>query len=288
MEIKSIYVNGDSFAWGAELDDNINERFSKLVSNHFSIEEINESECGIANGDIFYRTKEYIKNNKDDISNTFFIILLTDFSRTEGDIKFSEYKQVTKTKSLVTPDVHSQPTTPTIAVGGVGDITLPTLEPVEPIEPLDRKENINVEQWNNLPDDDKKLLRFGEELMLLQNIFIENKLNYIFIDGFSSYGSILNYRKLLRLNYWKQKHYKKYFGDDINISFKGFDKVTLKEFKNIMSMVDNILYPNDELTIFDLQITIDDIMKDGHPGKRTHKIISENIIDRIENLYGNK
>lgn len=44
-----ILFSGDSFTWGYELENNTEERFSRLVSQHFDAEEINVSKCGNSN-----------------------------------------------------------------------------------------------------------------------------------------------------------------------------------------------------------------------------------------------
>ena len=72
-----IYVNGDSYAWGAELENPEQDRFSRLISNQFGCEEINQSICGNSNHIIFATTKKWIENN--DTTDTYFIIVLTDF-----------------------------------------------------------------------------------------------------------------------------------------------------------------------------------------------------------------
>ena len=285
MEIKNIYVNGDSFAWGYELEHNTDERFSRLVSNHFNVNEINDSKCGIPNGHIFSTTKQYINDNEDKIKNTFFIIVLTDFSRTT--IK-DEYVYEEKRINTI-PSKHSEYNNPTIQTeddgSGTGLKTVKTIKSIKPKIPLDKIETVKVKKWNGISEIDKKLLKFGEELLLIQDLFIDNDLNYMFIDGFTSYGSILSYKELLRLNYWKQKYYKKYFGETIDLSFRGFKNETLREFKKMLSNVNNILYPNDELTIFDLQIKLDDIMPNGHPGKITHRVLANNIINKMRTVY---
>lgn len=47
-----ILFSGDSFTWGDELENNTEERFSRLVSQHFDAEEINVSKCGNSNDTI--------------------------------------------------------------------------------------------------------------------------------------------------------------------------------------------------------------------------------------------
>jgi len=50
-----LYSNGDSVTWGAELDDKNNERYSKLVSNHYNAIDCNYASAGVSN-DYIYRT----------------------------------------------------------------------------------------------------------------------------------------------------------------------------------------------------------------------------------------
>ena len=122
-----IYVNGDSYAWGAELENPEQVRFSRLISNQFECEEINQSLCGNSNHIIFPTTKKWIENN--DTTDTYFIIVLTDFQR--GDRK----------KQLFFPE--------------------------------------------------SSLINFGKELLSMQDYFKKYNLNYFFIDGFSSYFSLI-------------------------------------------------------------------------------------------------
>ena len=65
-----ILFHGCSITWGDELEDRENERYSKLVSNHFLTEDCNISHCGNSNDRI---VRESIKQLQD---NTFDIVVL--------------------------------------------------------------------------------------------------------------------------------------------------------------------------------------------------------------------
>jgi len=60
-----LFFNGCSNTWGGELED-LNDRFSKIVSDHYGVEEVNESACGISNDRITCTTIKKIKRNKID------------------------------------------------------------------------------------------------------------------------------------------------------------------------------------------------------------------------------
>jgi len=68
-----LYFDGCSHTWGQDLEDNLNERFSTLVSNHFSADHENGSKKGASNDDITERTLTFIKNNPCD----FGVVLMT-------------------------------------------------------------------------------------------------------------------------------------------------------------------------------------------------------------------
>lgn len=54
--MKGLYVNGDSVVWGAELEDKVNERFSKLLANNLGMIELNNASAGVSNDYIYRQT----------------------------------------------------------------------------------------------------------------------------------------------------------------------------------------------------------------------------------------
>lgn len=83
-----LYFDGCSHTWGQDLEDNLNERFSTLVSNHFSADHENGSKKGSSNDEITERTLTFIKNNPCD----FGVVLMTYETR----FKFNPvYKTIT-------------------------------------------------------------------------------------------------------------------------------------------------------------------------------------------------
>jgi hypothetical protein len=73
--------NGCSFVWGDELIDPNKSRFSKLLSDHYSIEENNLSIRGASNSRIFRTTVDYIQNAK--VLSKFAIIVWSGIDRIE-------------------------------------------------------------------------------------------------------------------------------------------------------------------------------------------------------------
>jgi hypothetical protein len=73
------YFNGDSFVYGLELED-INNRFSTLVSKHYNKKELNDSIRGASNQRIFRTTMEAIASFPDIQS---IVIMWTDPNRFE-------------------------------------------------------------------------------------------------------------------------------------------------------------------------------------------------------------
>ena len=61
--MKSLCFSGCSITFGDELRDPANERFSKLVSGHYGVEENNISECGISNDLIVRRTIQHLERH---------------------------------------------------------------------------------------------------------------------------------------------------------------------------------------------------------------------------------
>ena len=72
-----LYFDGCSHTWGEDLEDNLNERFSTLVSNHFSADHENGSRKGSSNDEITERTLTFIKNNPCDIG----VVVMTQETR---------------------------------------------------------------------------------------------------------------------------------------------------------------------------------------------------------------
>lgn len=62
----SLYFNGCSNTWGGELKD-LDDRYSKIVCDHYGIEDYNHGECGRSNDRITCSTiKQIVKNPKID------------------------------------------------------------------------------------------------------------------------------------------------------------------------------------------------------------------------------
>ena len=62
-----ITFSGCSITWGDELNDRLNERYSKLVADHYNTKGYNMSECGISNDAIVRRTIEYLQGTRPDL-----------------------------------------------------------------------------------------------------------------------------------------------------------------------------------------------------------------------------
>ncbi len=60
-----ICFSGCSITYGDELDD-LNDRFSKVVSDRLGVREVNLSACGVSNDHIVRRTIDYCENNEVD------------------------------------------------------------------------------------------------------------------------------------------------------------------------------------------------------------------------------
>jgi len=76
-----IFFNGCSFTWGDELENNLEERFSTLVANHYQAEHVNISDCGQSNDAIARTTMEWFADgNTTDLA----VIQWTIISRFEG------------------------------------------------------------------------------------------------------------------------------------------------------------------------------------------------------------
>jgi len=62
-----VLFTGCSVTWGDELEDRLNQRYSKIVSDHYNIEEHNIALCGISNDAIIRNTIQWLENNDTDI-----------------------------------------------------------------------------------------------------------------------------------------------------------------------------------------------------------------------------
>lgn len=74
-----IYFDGDSWTWGGELENNISERFSAIISRKLGAEEYNYAQCKGSNDSIIRRL--LLENNISEYD--FAIIQMTYPSRTE-------------------------------------------------------------------------------------------------------------------------------------------------------------------------------------------------------------
>ena len=72
--MKYLYANGCSFVYGDEIDDPEESRWSRLFSDKYGAEEINESENGSSNNRIYRTTKDWLLGNKDKLEDTFVIL----------------------------------------------------------------------------------------------------------------------------------------------------------------------------------------------------------------------
>ena len=65
--MKLLCFSGCSITWGDELENNYQERYSTLVSNHYDVRHTNISENGISNDQIVRRTIEHLQDSKPDV-----------------------------------------------------------------------------------------------------------------------------------------------------------------------------------------------------------------------------
>lgn len=94
--MKYLFVNGDSYAYGLndlEFNSPTRNRYSKLLSNHYGLKEINISQSGASNDTIVRTTLEWIQDNKDKIKDTIFLIGWT-ISIREEHFNFRQKKWV--------------------------------------------------------------------------------------------------------------------------------------------------------------------------------------------------
>ena len=77
MNIKHIYTNGCSYTAGYGLENEVEERYSKLLADKFGAKDINQSEGGCSNQRIFRITLDWISENQDKLKDTVFVIQLT-------------------------------------------------------------------------------------------------------------------------------------------------------------------------------------------------------------------
>ena len=87
--MKYLYANGCSFVYGDELsnpDDNEwmeKKRWSRIFSDKYGVEEINESKNGSSNDRIYRKTKDWILNNESKLKDTFVVLGWSQAIRTE-------------------------------------------------------------------------------------------------------------------------------------------------------------------------------------------------------------
>ena len=82
-----ILFNGCSITWGDELTDRENQRYSRLVSNHYNAEEVNLASNGISNDRIVRESIAYLdKNSVDLIVVQFTLHTRIEWFRKDGSI----------------------------------------------------------------------------------------------------------------------------------------------------------------------------------------------------------
>ena len=113
----------------------------------------------------------------------------------------------------------------------------------------------------------------------MQDYFKKYNLNYFFIDGFSSYFSLIIKDEHIRIQQWPA-HIRDKIVPLYNLD--GYSKHTIKTFKDCLTQIENVLYIDGKLSILELSRNLDDYMPDGHPGKKTHKRIADYIIGKIQ------
>ncbi len=74
---KYLYTNGCSYTEGCGLDNQTEERYSKILSNRLGIEDINQSDGGGSNQRIFRTTFDWISQNLNKLKDTLFVIQLS-------------------------------------------------------------------------------------------------------------------------------------------------------------------------------------------------------------------
>jgi len=102
--MKSLCFSGCSYTFGHGLD-NLNQRYSRLVSDHYGVIDNNISLCGAGNDDIVRRTVKYLENNEVDIV----VIQYSDISRTQWiseNGKYQNWTPSTKNRQRYDTEVH--------------------------------------------------------------------------------------------------------------------------------------------------------------------------------------
>lgn len=80
--VDCLYVNGCSFSEGAELHDSNNSRWSKLVADHYNIQEVNCAQGGGSNDRIFRTTTQDLLKMQGS-KNPYVVLMFTNLSRFE-------------------------------------------------------------------------------------------------------------------------------------------------------------------------------------------------------------
>tara|TARA_Y100000592_G_scaffold48254_1_gene76493 strand:+ start:2432 stop:3205 length:774 start_codon:yes stop_codon:yes gene_type:complete len=256
--LKYLYVNGDSYPCGDELPNSrehmnhINRqhvlgegRFSQFVCDKLNLIEYNYSQPGVSFTRTMRQTIDFIHLFPEKIKDTFFIICLTSCYRTD------EF------------DGHT-----------------PELEPT-----------------------DFFIIKNIREIITLQSFLKQNKVKYCFLDAFSqkfkNYAKTLDNNKddklfhlsevnkiqetelLDNLKSSKVRKYLPIFDNEGKI--KPVDLSKLYKIYFDMIDFDHVLFPKGYSSILDIQILENDFLKNLHPSEKTHRIISECVIDFIRN-----
>ncbi len=256
--MKYLYVNGDSYACGYELPnsrENMNHvdrqhvlgegRFSQLVCEKLNLKEYNYSQPGVSFTRTMRQTIDFIHLFPEKIKDTFFLIGLTSHYRTD---EFDGH-----TSKVETTDFF--------------------------------------------------IIKNIREIITLQSFLKQNKAKYCFIDAFSQ--KFKNYAKTLdnniddklfhlsevnkieetkileNLKSHKVRKYLPIFDNEGKIKPVDLSKL-YKIYFDVIDF-DHVLFPKGYSSILDIQILENDFLEDLHPSEKTHRIISECVIDFIRN-----
>ena len=98
-KIKKLYTIGDSWSYGAELENPKKECWPTLLSREFNCELINESACGGSNDWIFRKTIEWVVGQKS-FDDVVVIVSWSDPNRREENYTFIPHRMDTKFKIM--------------------------------------------------------------------------------------------------------------------------------------------------------------------------------------------
>jgi hypothetical protein len=259
--MKYLYVNGDSYPFGYELENSSNitkgeGRFSQLISEKLNLKECNTSKPGTSFRRTFRQTIDYVITRPDMARESYFLICLTSWARAD------RYEHDNHPNTGIAPFDYIR-----------------NIREIYVLQEFLKSKNLNYLFIDSFTGIFKKSTNKKLDLKHKRDIkdYIE-KFEDVDQLGGRFWKEIDEVSKTLHneyfINFGEHGHITEQFITDARVLHR-----------NYLSRIDlnHVLFPNGYSSILDIQISESDFLEEGHPGLKTHKIIADCVLDYIIN-----